>query len=194
MASKRKTKQNHLMIFSVIILIIVTASVFYCIKAYVDKQKNKEVLITNTITMNYTDDYNGLIIPATSVFSDEDGKVLTSKENIFDFVITSKIKDSTKTNFSLYLVKDKSSTIPDDKVKVYLEKSNDNSFKQVKSVLLPQVYKDIGNTKNKGMLLEKDVLSKNAEIYYRLRIWIDQSYLSQNPNDFFKASVNINAE
>ena len=128
MASNKKKKQNHLMIVSVIILLVVTASVFYCIKAYIDKQKNKEILITNTITMNYTDDYNGLIIPATSVYNDTDGKLLNNKENIFDFVVNSKIKNSTKTKYSLYLVKDKSSIIPDSKVKIYLESSNDNIF------------------------------------------------------------------
>lgn len=194
MASNKKKKQNHLMIVSVVILLIVTASVFYCIKAYIDKQKNKEILITNTITMNYTDDYNGLIIPATSVYNDTDGKLLNNKENIFDFVVNSKIKNSTKTKYSLYLVKDKSSIIPDSKVKIYLESSNDNKFANPKQVLAPQIYKESANSKTKGMLLKQDTLSKNTKIYYRLRIWIDESYLAKNPNDFFKASVNINAE
>ena len=194
MASNKKKKQNHLMIVSVVILLIVTASVFYCIKAYIDKQKNKEILITNTITMNYTDDYNGLIIPATSVYNDTDGKLLNNKENIFDFVVNSKIKNPTKTKYSLYLVKDKSSIIPDSKVKIYLESSNDNKFANPKQVLAPQIYKESANSKTKGMLLKQDTLSKNTKIYYRLRIWIDESYLAKNPNDFFKASVNINAE
>lgn len=194
MASKKKKRQNHLVVISVILLVFVVISVFLCIKAYVEKQKNKEILITNTITMNYTDDYNGLIIPATSIYSDTDGKILTNKENIFDFVINSKIKDSTKTKYSLYLVKDKSSIIPDDKVKIYLESSNDNKFIKPKEVLTPQPYKETDNTKVKGMLLNQDTLSKNTKIYYRLRIWIDDSYLAKNPNDFFKASVNINAE
>ena len=194
MASKKKKGQNHLVVISVILLVFVVISVFLCIKAYVEKKKNKEILITNTITMNYTDDYNGLIIPATSIYSDTDGKILTNKENIFDFVINSKIKDSTKTKYSLYLVKDKSSIIPDDKVKIYLESSNDNKFIKPKEVLTPQPYKETDNTKVKGMLLNKDTLSKNTKIYYRLRIWIDDSYLAKNPNDFFKASVNINAE
>lgn len=194
MASKKKKGQNHLVVISVILLVFVVISVFLCIKAYVEKQKNKEILITNTITMNYTDDYNGLIIPATSIYSDTDGKILTNKENIFDFVINSKIKDSTKTKYSLYLVKDKSSIIPDDKVKIYLESSNDNKFIKPKEVLTPQPYKETDNTKVKGMLLNQDTLSKNTKIYYRLRIWIDDSYLAKNPNDFFKASVNINAE
>ena len=61
MASKKKKGQNHLVVISVILLVFVVISVFLCIKAYVEKQKNKEILITNTITMNYTDDYNGLI-------------------------------------------------------------------------------------------------------------------------------------
>lgn len=194
MASKKKKRQNHLVVISVILLVFVVISVFLCIKAYVEKKKNKEILITNTITMNYTDDYNGLIIPATSIYSDTDGKILTNKENIFDFVINSKIKDSTKTKYSLYLVKDKSSIIPDDKVKIYLESSNDNKFIKPKEVLTPQPYKETDNTKVKGMLLNQDTLSKNTKIYYRLRIWIDDSYLAKNPNDFFKASVNINAE
>lgn len=193
MASKKKKKQNHLVIISVIILVVVTASVFYCIRAYIDKQKNKSSLITNTITMNYTDDYNGIMVPVTSVFSDEDGQKLTNKENIFDFVVSSKIKDSTKTKYSLYLKKATDSNIPNDKVKLYLESSEDEKFTKTKKVLLPTIFKDSGDNK-KGMLLKTDTLSKNTKIYFRLRVWIDQSYISQNPNDYFKATVNINAE
>lgn len=193
MASKKKKKQNHLVIISVIILVVVTASVFYCIRAYIDKQKNKSSLITNTITMNYTDDYNGIMVPVTSVFSDEDGQKLTNKENIFDFVVSSKIKSSTKTKYSLYLKKATDSNIPNDKVKLYLESSEDEKFTKTKKVLLPTIFKDSGDNK-KGMLLKTDTLSKNTKIYFRLRVWIDQSYISQNPNDYFKATVNINAE
>ena len=192
MASKKKRKQNHLVIISVIILFVVTAGVFYCIKAYVDKQKNKSVLITNTVTMNYTDEYNGVIIPATSVYSDQDGKLLTNKENMFDFVISTKINNSTKTNYKLYLKKDKQSNIPDDKVKIYLQSSKDNKFTKVKEEILPIKYKETDD--NKGMLLKSDTLSKNTKIYYRLRVWIDQTYMTNNPNDFYKAVVNINAK
>lgn len=192
MASKKKRKQNHLVIISVIILFVVTAGVFYCIKAYVDKQKNKSVLITNTVTMNYTDEYNGVIIPATSVYSDQDGKLLTNKENIFDFVVSTKINNSTKTNYKLYLKKDKQSNIPDDKVKIYLQSSKDDKFIKVKEEILPIKYKETDD--NKGMLLKSDTLSKNTKIYYRLRVWIDQTYMTNNPNDFYKAIVNINAK
>ena len=193
MASKKKKKQNHLVIISVVILVAVTASVFYCIKAYIDKQKNKSLLITNTITMNYTDEYNGIMIPVTSVYSDNDGKLLTNKENIFDFVVSSKIKGSTKTKYSLYLKKTTDSNIPNDKVKIYLESSTDEKFTNPKEVLAPKTFKDVGNTK-KGMLLKTDTLSKNTKVYFRLKVWIDQSYISQNLNDYFKATVNINAE
>ncbi len=189
--SSRRKKNNSLVVISVIILIAVTIGVFYCIKSYVDKQKNKSVLITNTITMNYTDDYNGIMVPATSVFSDDAGKILNTKENIFDFVISSKIKDSTKTKYSLYLKKDKNSNVPDDMVKIYLESSSDNRFINPKVVITPKKFKEDGS---KGMLLKSDTLSKNTKIYYRLRVWIDDKYMASNPNDYFKANVNINAK
>ncbi len=192
MSSKKKRKHNHLVIISVIILFVVTAGVFYCIKAYVDKQKNKSVLITNTVTMNYTDEYNGVIIPATSIYSDQDGKLITNKENIFDFVVSTKINNSTKTNYKLYLKKDKQSNIPDDMVKIYLQSSKDDKFTKVKEEILPIKYKE--DDDSKGMLLKTDTLSKNTKIYYRLRVWIDQNYMANNPNDFYKAVVNINAK
>lgn len=194
MASKRKKKGNHLVIVSVIILVVVTVSVFFGIKVYVDRQQNKSTVITNTIIMNYTSEFNGLMIPATSVYNDQDGKVLQNKENIFDFVVSSKIKKSTKTKYSIYLQKDKSSNIPDDMVKVYLESSIDDKYTNVKQVISPAKYKNSQNEKIDGMLLKNDTLSKSTKLYYRLRIWVDPSYVPKNPNDYFKATVNISAE
>ena len=182
MASRKKKKVNHLVVLSAFILVIVTIGVFFCIRAYVDKQKNKSKLITNTVTMNYTDDYSGVIIPATSISTDVDGKKLNTKENVFDFVINSNIKNNTKTKYTIYLKKENDSNVPVDMVKVYLQSSSDNEFKKVKEELLPTVYNDKTKQTNKGMLLKSGVLSKNTKIYYRLRVWIDSSY------------VNINAE
>ena len=194
MASRKKKKGNHLVVISVLILLMATVGVFFCIKAYVAKEKNKSVLITNTITMNYTSEFNGLMVPATSVYSDQDGKVLQNKENVFDFVVSSKIKNSTKTKYSVYLQKDKSSNIPDDMVKVYLESSTDDKYTKVKQVMSPVKYKDSQNNNTEGMLLKKDTLSKSTKLYFRLRIWVDPSYVPKNPNDYFKATVNIKAE
>ena len=193
MASRKSKKRNPLVAVSVLILLVVTIGVFFCIKAYVNKQKNKSILITNTITMNYTSEFNGLMVPASSIYNDVDGKLLQNKENVFDFVVSSKIKGSTKTKYSLYLKKTTDSNIPNDKVKIYLESSTDEKFTNPKEVLAPKTFKDVGNTK-KGMLLKTDTLSKNTKVYFRLKVWIDQSYISQNPNDYFKATVNINAE
>lgn len=194
MASRKKKKDNHLVIMSVFILLVVTIGVFFCIKAYVNKQKNRSTLITNTITMNYTSDFNGLMIPATSIYNDQDGKLIQNKDNVFDFVVSSKIKNSTKTKYSIYLQKDKSSNIPDEMIKIYLESSKDDKYTKIKQELEPTKYSKTNNGKIEGMLLKNDTLSKDTKIYYRLRIWIDPSYVPNNPNDYFKATVNINAE
>lgn len=194
MASRKKNNNNYLVAVSVVILLVVTVSVFFCIKAYVAREKNKSVLITNTITMNYTSEFNGLMVPASSVYNEQDGKILQNKENVFDFVVSSKIKNSTKTKYSVYLQKDKSSNIPDDMVKVYLESSTDDKYTKVKQVISPVKYKDSQNEKVDGMLLKNDTLSKSTKLYFRLRIWVDPSYVPKNPNDFFKATVNIKAE
>ena len=194
MASRKKKNQNHLIIISVVILLIVTVGVFFCIKAYVDKQKNRSILITNTVTMNYTDDYNGIVVPATSIANDIDGKLLNTKENVFDFVISSNIKNNTKTKYTIYLKKENDSNIPSDMVKVYLQSSLDNEFKNAKEEIIPTAYNKKVKNEKKGMLLKSGALSKNTKVYYRLKVWIDQSYVAQNPNDYFKATVNINAE
>lgn len=194
MASKSRKKRNPLVVVSVLILLFVTVGVFFCIKAYVNKQKNKSVLVTNTITMNYTSEFNGLMIPATSIYNDQDGKLLQNKENVFDFVVSSKIKNSTKTKYNIYLQKDQSSNIPDDMVRVYLESSEDEKYTKVKRVISPIKYKDSSNSKLEGMLLKSDTLSKSTKLYFRLKVWIDPSYVPNNPNDYFKATVNISAE
>lgn len=194
MASRKSENRNLLLVMSVLILLVVTVGVFFCIKAYVSKQKNKSVLVTNTITMNYTSEFNGLMVPVTSIYNDQDGKLLQNKENVFDFVVSSKIKDSTKAKYSIYLKKDKSSNIPDDMVKVYLESSTDDKYVNVKQVISPINFKNSNTGKKEGMLLKSDTLSKSTKLYFRLRVWIDPSYVSQNPNDYFKGTVNISAE
>ena len=195
--SEKKSGNNQfmLLLLGILIILIVVSVVIVCIYSFM-KRDNSSNTITNTITMNYTSTTNGIVIPYTSIYDDATGKLLQNDENVFDFVVNAKVKKGTKVKYKILAEKDDLSSISDDKVRIYLQKSDVSSYSSVKEVLLPQKYsiKDNSFTDVSGMVLDSGIYSKTSTVYYRLKLWIDPSYVSNSDNDYFKIKVSIYAD
>ena len=174
MGKEKDKKQGVLTIFGILIILMVGGVVFYAARSYTSKNNNDPKKITNTITLNYVSNKNELIV--------------------FDFSVTSKISKGTSCNYEIVVSKDEKSTIPDDKIKIYLQKSDNSNYSKPTDLVEPinfTLSNNITLTDNKGMLLDKGVFKKSKTVYYRLKIWVDSSYVSTNNKDFYKVSVNI---
>lgn len=186
-------KQLVLTFFGIIIFIVVGLVVYFSSKSYISDQSKKDRKITNTLTLNYVSKSNNVIVYSKKVFNDQDGMKLSDEEHVFDFSVSSSVKKKTVCNYEIIISKDLSSTIPDDKIRIYLQKSNDGVYSKTIDLLEPTFYKlsdNIKLTNVRGMLLDKGKFKKSETIYYRLKVWVDSTYpLSET--DFYKLKVNI---
>lgn len=190
----KDSKQSLLTIFGIIIILMVGVIVFLASKSYLSNSKKEEKKITNTITLNYVTKNNEIIVDSSAIIPDDQAIVLKSGKNVFDFSVNGKILKNTKTNFEVVISKDQSSTIPDDKIKIYLQKSSDGTYSKVEDLIKPTNFTlsdDLKLTKNSGMLLDKGIFTKDDNIYYRLIVWVDSTYIPSNIQDFYKISVNL---
>ncbi|MBR4617861.1 MAG: hypothetical protein IKO49_00925 [Bacilli bacterium] len=200
MTSKKEKKSNGqfiLLLLGIVIFLVVTAVVAFCVLSFLKQHNQKTKTVTNTITMNYTSNVNGISVTPISSFDDATGKLLQNDENIFDFVVNAKVENGTKVDYEIIAIKDSMSTIPDNKVRIYLQKSDVSSYASVKDILLPTNYKNSNNIKlsdSSGMILDAGTYKKTKITYYRLKIWVDPSYASKTQNDYFKIKVNIYAK
>ena len=118
---------------------------------------------------------NGISIQDALPTSDEVGKHLNGKGEYFDFTIKSNIVNGSIT-YEIAVIKDKSSTISDNSIKLYLEKQNSGSYEQV---MEPTIFKSITKKSKIGspkssMVLYKLKRKKSGTDNYRLRIWIKE--------------------
>lgn len=182
--------QSFYIILGLIIFVAVIVLVFYASKIYLNQNNTEVKTITNTITMNYTSKVNGVVLTENKKYSDEEGKKLVEGENVFDFVVNAKIKNSTSAKYKIIAEKDGNSKIPDDKIKVYLQKSDISNYTSLKEVFSPKVFQ----SDNKGMILEDGLFKKTTTTYYRLKVWIDSSYTSTEETGAFSLKVTVYGE
>lgn len=131
--------------------------------------------INSKISMTYTENMNGISIQDALPTSDEAGKHLNGKGEYFDFTIKSNVVNSSIT-YEIAAIKDKSSTISDDSIKLYLEKQNSGTYEQV---MEPTIFKSITKRSKIGspkgsMVLYKLNRKKSGTDNYRLRMWIKE--------------------
>lgn len=194
MGKEKDKKQGVLTIFGILIILMVGIVVFFAARSYTSKNGDKTNQITNTITLNYVSNKNELLVYNTATYDDQNGILLDSENNVFDFSVTSNISSGTSCNYEIVVSKDEKSTIPDEYIKIYLQKSDNSNYLKSTDLLTPTNYvlsNDIILTNNKGMLVDKGVFKKSKTVYYRLKVWVDSSYISQVNTEFYKVSVNI---
>lgn len=187
-----------------IVLIMVGISVFFIILVvlafvmfFQEQRKNvKQEVKTSIISMNYKSNTNSLTLTDLTPMSDEKGKVLRKEGSYFDFTISSKLEDDTSIKYEIALIKDKSSTISDDDIMVYLEKQNSGTYAKVDEpkVFTPIKKKSKLGSPAKSMILNRVSQSSSQVDNYRLRIWVRKGATIQNSNATYMLKVNVYAK
>lgn len=185
------SKQILLSVLGVAILIVAVVGISFAAFTYSKAGTTTNTITTGTISMSYNESENGISIENAIPMTAEQGKLLSGNGNVFDFNVTASITGDTTINYEVVAAKDVSSTIPDENVRLYLEKSSTEGS-GFQSVAEPAAFKAIDATNasgkdelgapNANMLLHKSTFTgsstgkvENTE-YYRLRMWVDESY------------------
>lgn len=182
MKENEEKKENNSSKKILILLLIVTLLVIVIISlsfaAYIEDNggiNNK--IHTGSISMNYTENTNGISITDAMPTADEVGKVLNAKGEFFDFTVKSNLVGDTSVVYEVAAVKDTSSTIADQDIRLYLEEQKSGTY--VESVS-PTSFKpesketDIG-TKAGQMVLKRVVKKSSGTDNYRLRMWLGEN-------------------
>lgn len=217
--SNRSTKKNTdndkydvnkksliVMFFLLFLLMVLVIGVSYQVYLYTTEGKSlinevlgedNNIFLNGSVTVNYTE-ANGISIVDAIPINDENGKRLSKDNQVFDFIVSvnmNKVPKAYKVAYEVVAEKDnKSSTIDEKYVKLYLERSDQNS----KNVFQPVIFKglekeDLYGAPKGSMVLDRVVTSESITNNYRLRMWLDSSYPLSSNKETFKMKVNVYA-
>lgn len=135
-----------------------------------------------TITMNYTNNVSGLKLRNITPTTDDVAMKSLKENEFFDFSVDVLLDNATSVDYEISVIKDSAnSTIPNDDIKVYLEKEKNGTYTKVfgPSKFTPSKKKTkLGSKTGSMVLLNVKKTNSNAD-NYRLRVWLsDKSVLS----------------
>lgn len=165
---------------------------------FFSQQKKVKTTTVNTgiVSMTYKSSSNSMQITNLQPISDISGKDSREEGSYFDFTVTSTIKGDARIQYEVSLVKDKTSTIPSDYVKVYLEQQNSGTYSKV---FEPKVFQGVKKKTVVGspagsMVLTKETLIEDQVDNYRLRIWIAEDAPPLDPAATFAVRINVHGK
>ena len=199
MNNNNSSKQILLSVLGVAILVVAVVGISFAAFTYSRAGEKTNTISTGTITMNYSEDTNGIKLENALPMSDTAGKVLADENQYFDFTVTSTMSGTATINYAVTAVKTDDSTLPDTGVKVYLTKRSDNTSSMTETAVssYPAKVSALGKVDttvkaNTGAMLDEYLLdqgtfttnnestAKTQSVYYRLRMWVADDYAETN--------------
>lgn len=203
--NENNKKQVILSIIGIFILVMTIIGVSYAAFTFTKQGQEENVVRTGTVTMTYTEAENGISIENAIPMEEEKGKLLAGEGEIFDFTVSASITGRTTINYEIVAEKDESSTINDQYIRLYLEKSSvkDGTYS---SVLEPKAFtpseskSDLGAPEGVMQLdtgsfsttdLEDISAKREFNQYYRLRMWVDSAFELSESVSTYKVTINV---
>ena len=199
MNNNNSSKQILLSVLGVAILVVAVVGISFAAFTYSRAGEKENTITTGTITMNYSEDTNGIKLENALPMTDTAGKVLADENQYFDFTVTSTMSGTATINYAVTAVKTADSTLPDTGVKVYLTKRSDNTSSMTENAVSSYPYKvsalakvDAAVKANTGAIEDEYLLdqgtftttnestAKTQSVYYRLRMWVAEDYSETN--------------
>jgi hypothetical protein len=179
------------LVISVILIAILVLSFFLFFRHQASNVN--EVVKSSVVTMNYKTESNEFSLTSLTPVSNDAGKELRTDGSYFDFSVTAEVDKGTKAQYEIALVKDKSSTIPDSDVVVYLERESSGSYGKVEepTVFTPIKKKTELGSPAQSMILDQVSLSSDRTVNYRLRLWVREGAIITNPNATYTVKVKV---
>ncbi len=162
--------------FVLMILVAIGFAMFSNRKPEVIEEKTNG----GNVILKYSNNFPGLTITEAIPMSDEFGMISYVDDEYFDFSVETIMDNAPVVEYEISVFKDSVlSTIPDDSVRIYLEKEESGTYSKVFD---PSPYQPISKKSALGsdkgsMVLFKIKKMKNSTDNYRLRVWLSDSSL-----------------
>ena len=147
-----------------------------------------------TIIYNETDNY--ITITNAVPLSDEAGKVLSDSDEYMDFTVDVKMTKKASIKYQVVAAKENDSTIEDNEIRLYLERSEDGlNYQEVMepTAYIPLAVNNEFGSKKGNMVMDEVIVNETKTYYYRLRMWLSSDYHMTLEPKTFRARVNVNA-
>ncbi len=193
---KVNKKETIMSIVALLFIVLVVIGITYAAFNYTGLGTKSNKVTTSTITMNYNEATNGITLTDAFPISDNDGKQLTGEGNTFGFTVTVTTGNNTAVGYEVSAVKDQASTLGNNDVRIYLEKSTSGAEGTYSEVLAPTGFSGVNATTEIGtpageMLLHSDSATSTRTDYYILRMWVAEDYIVTGESKFFTIKVNV---
>ncbi len=199
---QNQTTQIIASVLAIAILIVAVVGISFAVFTYTKQGERENTITTGSITMSYNEEKPGINITDAMPISDETGKNITSEDpksgtvaaegsGVFDFNVTASITGQTTIYYDITAKKEGDCTLKDNEVKLYLEKSSEETTGYEDDPVLQPTHfttdsntkKTINDTPDDEMLLHSDTFTSakaSDTHYYRLRMWVDENYGSDD--------------
>ena len=203
-------KKRMILVGSILIaLLFITVGVTYAFYTYQGQGQKENMVKTGNLTFVYDEKRaEGNQVTLTNAFpmGDEEGKVQTGENNVFEFQITATTKGA-PISYEIYLTKESSSTLSEQVVKTYLTKVNDGietAVLDTRNQREINLYSELGESSlvSQGKTLYQETIPESQANYsqtFRYRMWIDEDASQMQDGEWiyngesFSVKVNVYA-
>lgn len=193
---KEEKREKLYFVLIILLLLILLVIGISAISVTVTKKGDKtNSITTGRISLDYTEDTNGITITNAMPMTDESGKVMSGTNQYFDFSVTSTIQGNAAITYEISGQKQDTSTLKNNEVKLYLEKKIGGGYEEV---MKPQHFVPLTSTTDIGsekgtMLLYKNTVDTSKTDNYRLRMWVAENTKVDATQKTFTVQVSLHA-
>ena len=195
----KNKKKDYILILIVFILLIAIAGISYAAFSFAGTGQKLNTITTGAISMDYVESTNVISVNNALPTTDSTGKKRLNDGEYFDFTVKSSITGNTDINYEIAAKEENRNTFDGKNIKFYLTKVNSDGSEE--EAMPPKTYSEDpsgnGYTGRPSDMMSLFVGNLNqqgdAEIKYRLRLWVDESYNPQNDKGglVYKVKVNV---
>lgn len=199
------SRQIILSILGIAILIVAVVGISYAIFVTTLTGTKENEITTGTISMSFVEQNDGISIKEAMPLSNQEGKLLSGDNNVYDFVVSSVISGVTTVDYEVVAEKIEFSDnqkLSDGNVRLYLQKMEKNQFKDTvltsnPKPFIPNNEESVlgspaeGMTLYKGSFDNKSTDKKSFNDSFRLRMWVSDDTVLDDIQRTFKIRINV---
>ena len=183
MINKLKENKLILIIFIIGIILIVTG-VTYSLYNILFTGKKEQTVVVGNINFTYNEKTNGLSLNNDDILDNTSG---INQEKYFDFDISLNSSNNISITYQIAIEEDKTNTLSNDKIKLYLTDQNNNKIKEPVSI------SDLKLDDKGYRKLYINTINQNETQKYRLRAWVDVDKAYETTNNGGTHSIKLNS-
>lgn len=179
---KNDSKEILFSILGIFVLVILVIGVSFAAFSFSQTGEKTNTITTGTISMTYSEPDNGINLVNALPITDEQGKVLSGTNNVFDFTVTSTINGNNPVTVSYAITAVSSnSTVDNSAIKIYLTNMDNDADSEILaptkiSSLTTTTGNEDYNAPSGEFFLSSGTMTSSSSHKYRLRMWVADDY------------------